>query len=121
MGTIIERKRADVTTAYRVQIIIKSKGRIVHRSSETFERRSTAESWMKRREKELNSPGGLEAAKRKVGTVGDVIKDYIREKEGGMSRTKTQVLRSIDLGHPHIRFAAKTHRGLCPRPSPWRA
>lgn len=99
MGTITERRRTDGTTAYRAQIIIKSNGRVVYRGSETFDRRSTAEAWMKRREKELKSPGGLEAAQRKVGTVGDVIKDYILEKEGGMGRTKTQVLRSICESH----------------------
>lgn len=50
---------------------------------------------MKRREKELKSPGGLEAAQRKVGTVGDVITDYVREKQGAIGKTKMQVLRSI--------------------------
>lgn len=67
---------------------MKSEVWIVHRSSETSERRSTAEAWMKHREKELSSPGGLEAAQRKVGTVGDVIKEYVQEKEGGIGRTK---------------------------------
>ncbi len=124
MGTIVERRRADGTSAYRAQILIKSKGQIVHQESSTFSRRTTAEAWLKRREKELKSPGGLEAAQRKVGTVGDIIKDYIREKEGGMGRTKTQVLRSIceshmisdiptpDLQPKHIvDFARGLHRG----------
>ncbi len=64
MGTIVERRRADGTSAYRAQILIKSKGQIVHQESSTFSRRTTAEAWLKRREKELKSPGGLEAAQR---------------------------------------------------------
>ncbi|WP_162232930.1 hypothetical protein [Cypionkella psychrotolerans] len=95
MGTIVERTRADGSVAFRAQILIKSNSRIVHQESSTFDRRSTAEAWLKSRERELHSPGGLEAVQRKTGSVGDILKDYLIEMGTSMGRTKTQVLRSI--------------------------
>lgn len=95
MGTIVERTRADGSVAFRAQILIKSNSRIVHQESSTFDRRSTAEAWLKNRERELHAPGGLEAVQRKTGSVGDILKDYLAEMGTSMGRTKTQVLRSI--------------------------
>ncbi|MGO4907764.1 site-specific integrase [Pseudorhodobacter sp. W20_MBD10_FR17] len=95
MGSIVERKRKDGTVSYRAQILIKSKGRIVHQESSTFDRLTTAKAWLKRREKELATPGGLDAARRKSGSVGDVIEDYLKATGGEIGRTKSQVLRKI--------------------------
>lgn len=95
MGSIVERKRKDGTVSYRAQILIKSKGRIVHPESSSFDRLTTAKAWLKRREKELATPGGLEAARRKSGSVGDVIDDYTKSTSGDIGRTKGQVLRNI--------------------------
>jgi len=60
MGTITERKRKDGTTAHYAQILIKRKGRIVHREAQTFDRRQAAKAWLARRETELAQPGALE-------------------------------------------------------------
>jgi hypothetical protein len=40
MGTIIERRRKDRSVAYMGQISLMRDGRIVHRESMTFDRRS---------------------------------------------------------------------------------
>ncbi|EAQ26475.1 hypothetical protein ROS217_14901 [Roseovarius sp. 217] len=42
MGSIVERKRKDGTISNRAQILIKSKGRIVHQESSRFDRLATA-------------------------------------------------------------------------------
>ena len=42
MGTIIGRTRKDDTIAYLGQMLIKRKGNIVHRESETFDRKQAA-------------------------------------------------------------------------------
>ena len=42
MGTIISRKRADGTVGYTAQILIKRKGKIVHREAKTFDRQGMA-------------------------------------------------------------------------------
>lgn len=39
--------------SYHAQILIKSKGRIVHQESSTFGRLTNAKAWLKRRENEL--------------------------------------------------------------------
>lgn len=48
-----------------------------------------------RRDKELEAPGGLDAARRKSGSVGDVIDDHLKSTGGDIGRTKAQVLRKI--------------------------
>jgi len=95
MDPIVERKRKDGSVSYRAQIVIKSKGRIVHQESSSFDRRTTAKAWLTRREKELKAPGALDAARRKTGTVGDVISDCLKARENDIGRTKCQVLRKI--------------------------
>ena len=42
MGSIVERKRKDGTISNRAQILIKSKGRIVHQESSSFDRLASA-------------------------------------------------------------------------------
>jgi hypothetical protein len=44
---------------YYAQILIKRKGRIVHREAQTFDRRQAAKAWLARRETELAQPGAL--------------------------------------------------------------
>ena len=95
MGTIIERQTASGQTKYRAQIVLKDRGRIVHQESRTFDRRVTANAWMKRREKELRAPGGREAAKAAGATLGDAIDRYVEQSEREIGKTKTQVLRTI--------------------------
>lgn len=92
MGSIIERRRKDGSISHRAQIVIKSKGRIVHQESSTFDRSTTAKAWLERRERELEPPGALDSVRRKSGTVGDVIGDYRRATGEEIGRTISQVL-----------------------------
>jgi hypothetical protein len=93
--SIVERKCKDGTVSYRAQILIKSKGRIVHQESSSFDRLTTAKAWLKRREKELTAPDGLDAARRKSGSVGNVIDDYLKSTGGvsGKASCETQLSR----------------------------
>lgn len=98
MGTIVERSKADGSTVYVAQIVLKKKGRIVFREGRSFARRPAAAEWLKTREAELRQPGGIEAVlKRKAGahTLTDLIDRYVREHDKEIGRTKAQVLRSI--------------------------
>ncbi|ODN69900.1 site-specific integrase [Methylobrevis pamukkalensis] len=97
MGTIIERPRKKGPPAYLAQISLMRDGRIVHRESRTFDRRPAAAAWMRKREKELAAPGGIEAAQRdkRNPTLGDAIDRYLAETGNRIGRTKTQVLKSL--------------------------
>ena len=93
MGTIISRKRADGTVGYTAQILIKRKGKIVHREAKTFDRKQIAKAWLARRETELSEPGAME--RRPDPTLAVVIDRYIAESKRALGRTKEQVLRTI--------------------------
>ena len=75
MGTIISRKRADGTVGYTAQILIKRKGKIVHREAKTFDRKQIAKAWLARRETELSEPGAME--RRPDPTLAVVIDRYV--------------------------------------------
>jgi len=93
MGTIIGRTRKDGSTAYLAQILRKSKGQIVYRESQTFDRKQAAKAWMARRETELALPGGM--GKTPDPKLSEVIDRYIKESEHEIGRTKAQVLATI--------------------------
>ncbi len=97
MGTIIERKRKDGSVAYLAQILLMRDRKIVHRESQTFDRRPAARGWIKKREAELSKPGALVGAKasRRNPTLADAIDRYISESTRAMGRTKLQVLEAI--------------------------
>jgi integrase len=95
MGTIIPRKRADGTTGYSAQIVIKVKGEIVHRETKTFDRRQAAAGWLENREEELKEPGAIEALKAVDPTLGEAIARYVAESRKEIGRTKAQVLETI--------------------------
>ena len=98
MGTIIERKRAT-GVRYTAQIRIKRDGQVVHQEAETFSKRDKAADWIKKREKALARPGGLEAAmktpKGDSHTLADAIDKYLEQTEKTPGRTKSQALRTI--------------------------
>lgn len=99
MGTIIGRTRKDGSKAFMAQIVIKKAGAIVHRESETFDRKQAANAWIVKREAELKSPGGLE--RKEDPTLSAVIDRYIAESKNLVLGTKAQVLRAVknsDLG-----------------------
>jgi integrase len=93
MGSIIGRTRKDGTTAYLAQILLKSKGKIVHREHQTFDRKQAAKAWLARRETELSETGGIDGSKDVK--LADVIDRYVRESEREIGRTKAQVLAKI--------------------------
>lgn len=90
MGTIIGRTRKDGTITCLAQILIKRKGKIVHRESETFDRKQAAKAWLARRETELSEPGVFDP-KNDV-KLSEVIDRYVAETEYELGRTKAQVL-----------------------------
>lgn len=94
VGTILERKRKDGSTGYHAQIVVKRDGKI-HRETKTFDRRPAATAWLRKREKELQQPGALEASKLSDPPLAEVIDRYVRETRRTYGRTKEQVLRSI--------------------------
>jgi len=75
------------------QILIKRKGKIVHRESETFDRKQAAKAWLARRETELSEPGAFDP-KHDV-KLTEVIDRYIAETERELGKTKAQVLAKI--------------------------
>jgi integrase len=99
MGTIIGRTRKDGSKAFLAQITIKQGGVIVHRESETFDRKPAANAWIVKREAELKAPGGLEH--KEDPSLAAVIDRYTAESKNAVLGTKAQVLKSIknsDLG-----------------------
>ena len=60
MGTIIGRTRKDDFKAFTAHIVLKKGGKIVHRETETFDRKQAANAWIVKREAELKRPDGLE-------------------------------------------------------------
>lgn len=95
MGTIVPRPRKDGTTAYMAKIILKRKGKVVHRETQTFDRRAAANAWIGKREEELSKPGEIERAKTPSMTLAQAIKKYKEESVKAILRTKGQVLNSI--------------------------
>lgn len=93
MGTVVERKRKDGTTAYKAQIIRKEGGAVVWSERQTFDRKAAALAWLARREEELDRPGAMERVQDPP--LRDVIERYINESERVIGRTKAQVLRTI--------------------------
>jgi len=101
MGTIRERVRKDGSVAYLAQIVLKRKGKPTYREAETFDRRSEAVAYLKVREPELKSEGGVERARTRGITLGAAIDIYVKESRKEIGRTKAQVLEAIkryDIG-----------------------
>jgi integrase len=95
MGTIVARRRKDGTTGYTAQILKKRGGEVVLREAQTFDRKATADSWIKKRETELSVPGAIDRAVSKKVTLAQAIDRYVNESLKEIGRTKAQVLRSI--------------------------
>lgn len=63
MGSITIRKRKDGSARYTAQIRIMQQGVTVYQESQTFDRKATAQAWIKRRSTELAEPGAIAKAK----------------------------------------------------------
>jgi len=97
MGTIVERPRKSGGKAYMAKIILKREGKVIHRETQTFDRRPAAAAWIARREDELAKPGALDRAKVAANDppLHVAIDRYIDESEKEIGKTKAQVLRTI--------------------------
>ncbi len=95
MGTVIPRKRADGSTRYQAQLLIKRAGKVIHREGRTFDRKQAASAWLEKREKELAKPGALDRLQAPDPTLAAVIDRYTNESIKKIGRTKAQVLRAI--------------------------
>lgn len=80
MATIQKRKKANGTLSYTAQIRLKSKGKIIHHESKTFDKRKAAEDWAKNREVELKNPQALvTASSPRCNTLTNLLHRYIEE------------------------------------------
>ncbi|MFT0866002.1 tyrosine-type recombinase/integrase [Pseudomonas sp. CAM1A] len=97
MGTITTRKRKDGSTTYDAQIRIMRKGVKVYQESQTFDRKTTAQAWIRKREAELHEPGAIEKANRSGVTVRHMIEKYLGqyEKLRPLGKTKRATLLAI--------------------------
>ena len=89
MGSITERKRKDGSVGYRAEVVRK---RVGLKFVETFDRRKAAQDWIDKKEKELDKPGGLDAAiAAKKGparsTLGDAIDRTLADRVKQVGRT----------------------------------
>ena len=113
MAHIIERKRKDGTVAYLAQIAIKRKGKWAHREARSFDRKSAASAWLKKRMKEIDAAGDdLSSIRNRGKTLADAIERYTRDSMKEIGRTKAQVLRSIleyDIADMHCSDIQSQH------------
>lgn len=97
MGTITPRPRKDGSVGYRAEVVRK---RVGLKLVETFDRRKAAQDWIDRKEKELDGPGGLDAAiVAKKGparsTLGDAIDRTLADRVKQVGRTTKDNLRMV--------------------------
>ena len=97
MGTITQRKRKDGSSGFTAQIRITKEGKVVYQESQTFDRKATAQAWIRKREAELYEPGAVEKANRKGVTVKQMIEKYLAEYEKlrPLGKTKRATLKAI--------------------------
>ncbi|KPA88749.1 phage integrase family protein [Pseudomonas asplenii] len=97
MGTITQRKRKDGSSGFTAQIRIMKEGKAVYQESQTFDRKSNAQAWIRKREAELYEPGAIEKANRKGVTVKQMIDQYLVEYEKlrPLGKTKRATLAAI--------------------------
>lgn len=95
MGTITTRQRADGTPAYMARVRVKEGGEVVHKETQTFDRKAAAELWMKKREAELSEPGALEKLRAPDPPFAETIEKYVTESLKEIGKTKAQVLNTV--------------------------
>lgn len=97
MGTIVQRKNKNGDIKYTAQIRLRRGGVIVYQETQSFDRKLTAQAWLKLRETELAAPGAIERANRKAVLLKDVIGQYLEEVERvrPLGKTKRATLKAI--------------------------
>lgn len=81
MGCITVRKRKDGSAAFTAQICVMQKGKTVYQETQTFDRKTTAQAWLRKRETEVAEPGAIDKANREGVPVKEMIDRYIDECE----------------------------------------
>ena len=82
MGSKTVRKRKDGSVVYNAQVRIMHKGVTVYQESQTFDRKATAQAWIKRVETEMAVPGAIEKANRSGITVKEMIQKLVEYADG---------------------------------------
>lgn len=77
MPTIKVRKQGNGETRYTAIVRLRSQGKVLHRESRTFTRRSAALSWAKHREVALEDPAELTRLRQTPVTLAELIRWYI--------------------------------------------
>ncbi len=95
MATITARKRKS-GTRYTAQIRIYRDGETVYTESETFDKKTMAQSWAKRRETELEVPGALEKLMHRGVSVSQVLEWY-RDDFDGKSKFGRSKLATVNF------------------------
>ncbi|MCU1718689.1 site-specific integrase [Pseudomonas sp. 5P_3.1_Bac2] len=97
MGTITQRKNKSGQTKYTAQIRLRRGGVVVYQESQTFERKASAQAWVKRRETELAVPGALARATRQAVSLREIIEQYLAEYEviRPLGKTKRATLQAL--------------------------
>ena len=97
MGSISIRKRKDGSTAYHAQVRIMQQGVTVYQETQTFDRKTAAQNWVKKIETEMAAPGAIAKSKRKGVTVKEMIDRYLLEYEKlrPLGKTKRATLKAI--------------------------
>jgi integrase len=102
MAHIRKITKANGSTAFKAEIVVKKNGVVVHRESKTFDRQKLAKDWGLRREVELQ--GTAVYARRDYLPVGDVIQQYLNEfpptgrtKTADLKRLLTHEIAKIDI------------------------
>lgn len=94
MGTITARKSKN-GTRYTGQIRIKRGGVVVHTEAWTSGDNAKIKAWLKKREAELEAPGGIDKAKVTSVTLEKAIEKYVQTSLKEIGKTKAQVLNGI--------------------------
>lgn len=99
MGTITQRKNKKGDTKYSAQIRLRRNGVIVYQEAQSFDRKQSAQAWLRRRETELAEPGAIDEANRTNVTVKEMIDRYLLEYEKirPLGKTKRATLTAISL------------------------
>lgn len=98
VGSIYTRKNQDGSNKFTAQIRIKRSQKIVYQESQTFNKKSAAQAWMKKREAELAMPGALDAIINKSDVnIAQIIERYLEEYGAirRLGRTKEATLLAI--------------------------
>ncbi|KPM95629.1 hypothetical protein AOR11_24425, partial [Vibrio alginolyticus] len=95
MATIRKRRRKDGSFSYLAQIRIARRGQPDHSESRTFPRKAMAEEWAKRRELELNAPGGILSAQWRGVTLDNAMERYLQEFAQDAGRSKRATIQQL--------------------------